>query len=123
MVETIKKEYKIIDFIIFTPKKIHYQSYKNGPQVLNFSIPDDTHPPVEVVNTLSLQRLELIFQEVEVPHVHPEPLLGVGGVVLALLGGHVVARPGDALGGGGHGGLALQQLRGLAEDHLWGKVV
>ena len=31
MVENIKKEYKIIDFIIFTPKKMHYQSYKNGP--------------------------------------------------------------------------------------------
>ena len=32
MVENIKKEYKIIDFIIFTPKKMHYQSYKNAPR-------------------------------------------------------------------------------------------
>ena len=34
MVETIKKEYKIIDFIIFTPKKMHYQPYKKAPRAV-----------------------------------------------------------------------------------------
>jgi hypothetical protein len=49
--------------------------------------------PVEVVDALTLQALQLILQEVEVPHVHAEALLRVRGVVLGLLGGHIVARP------------------------------
>ena len=50
------------------------------------------HAPVEVVHALALHTLVVVLQEVEVLHVHPELLLGVRGVMLALGGGLVIAR-------------------------------
>ena len=49
--------------------------------------------PVKVVHGLALQALQLVLQEVKVPHVHAKLLLGVRGVVLALLRRQVVAGP------------------------------
>ena len=51
------------------------------------------HAPVEVVHALALHTLVVVLQEVEVLHVHPELLLGVRGIVLALSCGLVVPRP------------------------------
>ena len=64
-----------------------------------------------------LQTFKLVFQEVELPHVHSELLLGVGGVVLLRVCRQVV-RTRHFLRRRRHRRLTFQILGRLAEDDL-----
>ena len=119
MVENTKKEYKIIDFIIFTLKKMHYQSYKNGPYVLIIC----HHQPRNVVQLFMYSlvskptrcwkvRWGSCLSYVPLSGMHPIP----GGADQAGGRGRGGGRGGG--GGGGGGGPRTQHHLGGARRTL-----